>query len=225
MAKSYDPYTKLRIYYILDEYTKKDSNEDYILELMDGLPDDQISVKDKNNTSILSYAIHYNHFRVARQLLSNPNTDPNIEDMLNQMLLIIAMRNNHETTFPNINNSTHSNNYEIIKLIMDHPKFNINKQNSNGDTVLHIAIFCYQEYVDLLLDHPLIDVNIKNNKSQTPLMKFIDYFTIYKNIMGGKDIDTRKDGFTKLCRHPDINLYEKDDNGKDIFDMIIDNLR
>lgn len=63
------------------------------------------------------------------------------------------------------------NNYvmEAVKLLLNHPSINVNKQCNKGWTALMMA--CKSSYTDfsmkmvkLILDHPNIDVNMQNYK-------------------------------------------------------------
>lgn len=78
-------------------------------------------------------------------------------------------------------------NKKIMQILLDNgAEKNINVQNNNGDTILHIICkkqyFHYQENVDRykykienLLKHGA-DINIQNNNGDTPLMLYISNF-------------------------------------------------
>lgn len=59
---------------------------------------------------------------------------------------------------------------DVIRVLLQHPKINVNIAKHDGETPLHRA--CYREYtelVELLLASPDIDVNSRDNNGETPL--------------------------------------------------------
>ena len=62
---------------------------------------------------------------------------------------------------------------EYIKLLLAHPQIDVNNQNLNGVTALHMATICKGvNIVKLLLAHPKIDVNIRAFNSKRTALDF-----------------------------------------------------
>jgi len=58
---------------------------------------------------------------------------------------------------------------EVSSLLRDHPAINVNWENHNQWTALHIASYSgHAEVVKLLWAHPNINVNMKYSNEQTP---------------------------------------------------------
>jgi len=59
---------------------------------------------------------------------------------------------------------------ELAELMRQDPGFDVNEQNENGWTLLHL-VYCYHSrstVIPILLAHPDIDVNVKNYSGGTP---------------------------------------------------------
>jgi len=81
---------------------------------------------------------------------------------------------------------------KIIKLINRLPSEEINKQNTNGDTVLIFASYYrYVKIVKLLLKYKNIDVNIQDEFGKTALTIATkeEHIEIVKLLLSHKDID------------------------------------
>ena len=119
---------------------------------------------------------------------------------------------------------------KIVKLLLEHERteFDINKQHSDCDTLLHDCIEKIRqpgntdeeyELMKLLLEHPDINVNIKNSITGcTALMHLVswcDDSNEYSSDRGNAEdsenswnhhIETQKRFMKLLCSHADINL-------------------
>ena len=63
-------------------------------------------------------------------------------------------------------------NVQIFRLLLKHPKIDVNLPDSNGQTALHLALVQGEEdLVDALLDHRNIDLNLPDSEGQSPLMR------------------------------------------------------
>lgn len=204
MSKSFDPNTKLRIYHIFDllqlNYKNKD-NESIVLELIDGLPENQINIpNEEEEYSLLMYLVIRNYTKCVEKVLSlYPNIDINYRtnkdegpihiytsaliEAIPKSTKIIELLLNHPKIDVNItdedgNTPLHllcERNTEInkIKLLLNHPNININAQNKRGNTPLHINLCKGNIKIsELLLENPGIDVNIQNYREETPIMNF-----------------------------------------------------
>jgi len=58
---------------------------------------------------------------------------------------------------------------DIIELLLKHENIDVNIQNIDGNTPLHISLYTNDDIAKLLLDHKDIDVNIQNIDGNTPL--------------------------------------------------------
>ncbi|WP_410524518.1 ankyrin repeat domain-containing protein [Rickettsia asembonensis] len=62
------------------------------------------------------------------------------------------------------------NRFEIVKILIEHPKINVNETNLYGNTPLHQANnYNYFPIVELLLSHKDINIHKKNSHNDTPL--------------------------------------------------------
>lgn len=177
MAKSFDPNEKLRVEYIIDEYAdnEDEANENYILEIMDGLPDDQINYE--MGTTILLSAAEFNHIKVAELALSYPNIYINYTNDYGWSALMLAVYND---------------NLEIVKLLLEHPTLEVDINMTSfeqGESALILALYPYKrdgkllelstekiEIIKLLLNYPncKLNINIQDNNGNTALIYAIN---------------------------------------------------
>lgn len=101
-------------------------------------------------------------------------------------------------------NALHSEQYSVFQQLLNEGA-NINAQDANGDTALHIAIRsahsgAYEAVLDLIKRR--CDVNIKNNQGETPFQLALErrYYIIKKLLeCGAEDVtSTNTDGETAL---------------------------
>ena len=91
--------------------------------------------------------------RIIEEVIFSPQFDINSFDELNnETLLMQAIRKDKK---------------ELVKLILKHPKLNVNLKNKNGKTALDIAddYGINNDIIKLLLTHPNIDLSPKSTKS------------------------------------------------------------
>jgi ankyrin repeat protein len=91
---------------------------------------------------------------------------------------------------------------KIVKLLLNHPKIDINLENKNGDTPLFLSIkylnnSSSEETLKILLNHPKIDINLQNKNGDTALM------------IAAKFSDNNAYNFLLECPNIDINLQNK----------------
>jgi ankyrin repeat protein len=112
--------------------------------------------------------------------------------ILNQLIDIALKDNEKKERVLNITNNrgetpTHYaafNNCPSALFLLLQLGSNINKQNIDGDTPLHLAIiFGNKACTEILLDHPDLKTNIKDNNGKTP-------FEIAKKLAGGNPANT-----------------------------------
>ncbi len=69
---------------------------------------------------------------------------------------------------------TESDNAQALRDLTQLPAFDINRRTTDGDSLLHLAIFNHNtEMLKALLESPNIEVNIKDASEETPLHKVI----------------------------------------------------
>lgn len=195
MAKSFDHLTKNRIYYIFDEYNEDDPNEDKVLELLDGLPEDQVNLTDANdnNSSFLIIAASWGHDRVVEKLLEYPNININYKDDEGFTALSCIPRG--------------YSNVQSIKLLLEHWNIQVNERNNNGITALmDSVIFSDVEMIKLLLDHPLVSVNMQDYKGETAL---------HHNNFNNTEV------MKTLLKYPDIDVNIRSNLGNNVLHKII----
>jgi hypothetical protein len=64
---------------------------------------------------------------------------------------------------------THTYKHITLRFLIDQDDMDINVQNSDGNTPLHIALESVQETISMLLIHHGADVSVANNVGRTPL--------------------------------------------------------
>jgi ankyrin repeat protein len=106
----------------------------------------------------------------------------------------------------NFAKSLSSNN--IIKMLLKHPKIDVNKQNKYGQTALMLASTytknkSTEKAVKMLLEHPDIDVNLKSCHGCTSLMYAV----------ANSKIDSTEKTVKMLLAHPKIDVKLRDKDG------------
>jgi ankyrin repeat protein len=94
---------------------------------------------------------------------------------------------------------------KIVKILLKHPKININSQDENGYTALLISVTnltnsMTKETTEILLSHPNIDINICDNEKLTVLMSAVVY--------------SSDEIVEILLKHPNININKRDSDGR-----------
>lgn len=200
MSKVFE-YNKDRIDYIF-ELLNDDSNDDRtddILDMLDGLPSDQINRTKDTGYNILQCAVLRSNDKIVKYLLSNyDNIDINATDYNNMSCLHYAVNNKNINIikmlmeYPGIDINIHSkfrrwtplhcishgSDIEFFKLFIDNVDININSIDSHGCTPLMTSVvFKYDdtpeeylvEIVKLFLSHPDIDIDITDIYGDTAL--------------------------------------------------------
>ncbi|KTD05879.1 ankyrin repeat-containing protein [Legionella gratiana] len=112
-----------------------------------------INRRDKNNDTLLHIALKNNSVDIAKLLLEK---NINISPINNQGLSVLNLAVN--------------NNY-MLKMLMDFDPSVLSKQDNNGQTLLHLAIYTRNtELVSFLINKAKVDLNIKNNSNESPLI-------------------------------------------------------
>lgn len=173
MSKVYT-YNKDRICYIFDYYTNLDINmeelnkndtidiaeypsskspysedldEEHVLELLEGLPENHINFTYKSK-SILTFALVYNHQKVVKYLLENYD-DINVCKGNTSIISIL-------------DEAIYRNNSKNLEMLLNYPKIDVNLKNLTDHTALYNAVMMNNiDAVRLLLNHPDIDTSIK----------------------------------------------------------------
>lgn len=135
-------------------------NEPYILELIADLPNEQVN--GYSGCKLLLCAVMCNHAKVVKYLLDNykninddrENGKKQFKGYLSPAILIMAIEGNR---------------YDILKMLIEYPKININLPNSCFILVpiIQIIITDYLteenkiKMLKILLNHPSFDINCK----------------------------------------------------------------
>lgn len=129
---------------------------------------------------------------------------------------------------------------DIVQKMLQHPQINVNIENYENETALHLACYTQKtDVVELLLQYPNIDVNKKNYKNETALYFACDNgnIDIVELLLENPSIDvnvqSRNWGFTALheasrkcyteivealLQHPNIDKTIVDDTGLTAWD-------
>ena len=120
--------------------------------------------QDRNGNSILFFAIMYKNFELIKYLIDAKVVNVNNVNELGLNALILHIMCGSKGKYKN------TSIYKKIIIYLIKGGININHQDNDGNTALHIAIKVRQnnEIIKLLLDNGA-DVNIKNKNGKTPL--------------------------------------------------------
>jgi ankyrin repeat protein len=125
-----------------------------------------VNLKDENGWTALWHAALNGHIEVVRVLLQDKDSrgknrlDINIKDNNEDTLLIKIAKLNGENTKVG----------EVLRLLKDDNRIDINSRDKEGKTVLHHFVQKGDiESLKLLLDYKGIDLNAKDSTGKTPL--------------------------------------------------------
>lgn len=188
MSKVFNENYKAVSYYIYKEYENDEPDEDFIIELMDKFTDDE-STSRYVHFNIWRSAIKYNHINVATKLYEKFDC--------------ITM--NYELL---LHKAVEQDKYEIVKLLLSHPKINVNSLWGNK-TVLMVAKNV--EMAKILLDHPQINVNQQTFKQKSTALMLQKDISIIKLLLEHPKINVNmqnKRGNTALMVHHNVEIIE-----------------
>ena len=177
-------------------------------------------------SNLLILALHSEKKAVVELLLQHPDCDINLQTPRDKYTALM-----YASKLGLIGN---------FQKMLQLPQININIQNYENETALHLACFTEKtDVVELLLQHPDIDVNVKNYKNETALYFACDNgnIDIVELLLENPSIDvnvqSRNWGFTALheasrkcypeivealLQHPNIDKTIVDDNGLTAWD-------
>ena len=151
----------------------------------------------ESDPSLIFQLIKENDGEVIEKIINKENFDFNIVDNLGNNVIMALLKNKY---------------YDLVLLNID--KVDINHQNDEGDTIMHmLACTNYlnvREIIDVVLNNKDIDLNLKNNKGETILDKAIssNYLCTTIKIL-------EQDGFESIDIYSFKKLYDtyiKSDN-------------
>jgi serine/threonine-protein phosphatase 6 regulatory ankyrin repeat subunit B len=128
-------------------------------------------------SSPLMYAVNEGNIELVELLLKHPNININVRDNAGRTALIYAVSITYDTKkllldTPGVKEFLESLQQPIVKLLLKHPKIDVNALDHNKRTALQYAeSFNDIKTIKLLLDHPDIDVNLQDNMGNTILMR------------------------------------------------------
>ncbi|BET37530.1 hypothetical protein SAP269_01190 [Spiroplasma ixodetis] len=166
----------------------------------------------------LHFAISYNQQIIVKELLNNPNSKNKID---------VNIKNEYDYTPLHV--ATKEGNLEIVKELLNHPEIDLNIQDNDGNTPLHLFFEDEQNLQDL--ENENIWQYIKNQ-----IINKVNNFNLYKKdifkllIENGADVNIQDNkGISsilhkaifnenleivkELLNHPEIDLNIQDNDG------------
>ena len=145
-----------------------------------------------NNPKLLFDAIKYNYREVYEKVLENDSFDFNITNDDNENVLMCLLKNKD---------------YDLVNKYIIKDNININYQNNDGDTIMHILVTInyveVREILEKVLKRNDFLPNIKNNNNQTILDKSLNKHYLYTSM---KILEDRR--FNNINLYSFKNLYE-----------------
>ena len=161
--------------------------------------DINVNLKNNEGYTILRQAVFYRNTDSFKMLLEFPDIVINSKTAKNDLLIVALEKDNSEVAEvliqnPNLNvnglgkkiplfMSIHSG-IHLFKLLLNHPKINVNIKDSDGDTILLYLLKIlknsyysnkpHDQRIKLLLEHPKIDVNVENNNHENAFLIMYD---------------------------------------------------
>jgi len=162
------------------------------------------NIRDKNGNTALMHAVLFNNVEIVKNLLDNPNIDPNIAN------------NCSRHPFPRPHSETPlmaalSKGYiEIAKLLLEAPNVNPEALNNKGKSALIKAIEAHDiNGIDMLLNSSRVDINKQNINGETALIYAI------KNLKRSCCFNPDKEEKliqSLLTKGADVNLQDENGN-------------
>ena len=172
-----------------------------------------INTGDRNNTTplhctcigVLTKGFLKDGLKIATMLINDDRTDINVLDEDDCSVLEYAMDGNLGVAF----------------MLIENEKFNVNVQNDNGDTALHIIATshghnqknpAWVQCCRMLLKRQDLNINIKNNNDKTPMDIALKYgldeiVTLCRNRMIADQLVDLNDAIAKC-----VQEYQNDSN-------------
>ena len=151
-------------------------------------------INDKEINSIIKKSSTLDAQSLYKILIKNPNLVNSIDDK-KESILSLSIKNN---------------NISVSNLILTSPILDLNYQDKDGNSYLHLAILYKQEDIVKSLIEKGIFLNKKNNKGNTALhLAYINYDKNIINILEENGIDTNiVNNNNKLAEDLKINLKQ-----------------
>lgn len=125
-----------------------------------------------------------------------------------------------------IHRAVGENYQEMVQLLLEYTKININSQDARGNTALHIAtLWGYDEIIDLLLNHPDIDVNVKDKNGFTPLQIAINNNQQTSQTLIKNFIENNKYKLKKSLHESQESQESQESNDKDWYLLNLEELK
>ena len=190
-----------------------------------------LNLKYETGVPLLVLASFYASPDILELIIEHPSTDVNA-----CVDKIVVNGQDMRLWFCPLAVASSTNKEKVVDLLLKHPKINVNIQNVEQQSSLHIAIMSgHINIVKKLLKHPDINVNAQNNRFETPLILSIIFgrnIEISKMLLKKPMIDVNlrsdedKTAFMYACeighipavemlmKHKDININEQNYEGK-----------
>lgn len=195
MAKTFNSKAKLKIYHIFDILYNNNHDEDFILELIDDLPESQINCKDEYDYTLLMLLIKSNYYKAAENIVYFPNIDINGKNIFGDTALIMCIRKD-------ILNYSNDDYYNFINKLLLHPNIDINIRTNLGNSAFMISHTNFgknERIVNLLFDHPSLNINLQDDAT---------YNTLQCSISNGHNIKSMK-----ILTHPSLDINYVNQHG------------
>lgn len=172
----------------------------------------------------LHTAVRVNDLERVKRLLVDPEIDPNILDMCGSSAFNYAYSNGSEDSVRLFLQCPRADlrikyfaacrrpldlflNYDLIKLWVEHPNYQINRADEHGFTLMHICINLQDERcLKSVLSHPEINVNnIDCFSKMTPLVCALSFHGTFH--------------IKLLLDHPDIDITIAETPGNSAFNL------
>jgi len=168
----------------------------------------------ESEPSLVFQLIRENDKEVIEKIINKENFNFNIIDNLGNNVIMALLKNKY---------------YDLVLEYID--KVNINHQNNEGDTIMHmLASTNYlnvREIIDKVLDKEEINLNLKNNQGETILDKSINSNYLYTTIkileqdnFESIDIYSFKKLYDTYIKSDNYGTYSKLSNLESILDSI-----
>lgn len=170
----------------------------------------RVNLPSKDGETPLALACRFGAFEIVRMLLSCPNININTRDTLFQRTPL------HEAVTVRC--------VESIKLLVQDPKCDINVQDKEGRTPLHLIAASYHvtkqavEIVKAFVKDPTkcdINLNVQDKEGRTPLHSIV----LARNSYTAEEVQNQYECVRILAAVPTINFSLKDNKNMTVVDL------
>lgn len=132
------------------------------------------------------------HLNILKRLLKVPGADVNVKDAMGNGLLVYAVEagrtemskylletledaeGNSEDGHPILHTAMVGSSKDLLPLLLDSGKLDVNKRNRRGETALLFAAYCDFKFLPMLLDRPEVDMTATDNSNRDAVIIALD---------------------------------------------------